>query len=177
MKKIRIKFLLTLVLALMFGSVFNAAAAVRIDVEREGRILLDYRYDGVALPDVEFELYRAADVAPDAHLTLSGGFKDYPVRIEGLDDSGWRAAAATLATYVRADGIQPDLKMRTDEQGAIDFGMVRAGLYLIAGQEKTVGGQVFQVAPFLVSLPGLTEEDGWSYDVLVRPKCSVSTPP
>ena len=74
-----------------------AMAAAAIDTTHPVSLTISYQQDGKPIPGVPFALYRVADVNAYAEFTLSGDFKNYPVRLDGLDSAAWRALAETLA--------------------------------------------------------------------------------
>ena len=96
-----------------------AMAAAAIDTTHPVSLTISYQQDRKPIPGVPFALYRVADVNAYAEFTLSGDFKNYPVRLDGLDSAAWRALAETLAAYVQrpadAPGQRRDRpKRRTD---------------------------------------------------------------
>lgn len=177
MKSIRF-YVITLVTALLLSAVNIPAiayGATSIDTEKDTSLVVDYHLNQKKIEGAQFELYRVADVSSSRELTLSGAFADYPVNIKDLDASGWKAAADTLAVYVKADKIPADQTMKTDAAGKIDFGVLRTGMYLLVCKEITIVRDTFRAAPALICLPNLTEDDMWEYNVTVSPKCTVTT--
>ncbi len=170
--------LLTAVCLLSFALAVPPVAAhamERPDISREATLVLSYQSEGKKLENVSFQLYRVADMSDSIRFTLAGDFKAYPVQVNNLDSSGWAAAAQTLATYAKADGISPLKEGKTDKEGLLDFGKLQTGLYLIVGETVKQGNKTYTTAPSLLSLPGLLEDDTWNYDLTVNPKSSVHT--
>lgn len=97
------------------------------------------------------------------------------VSLKDLDSSGWNTAANTLASYVGFDNISAWVTKTTDSSGHMDFGALSTGLYLVVGQQTTIGNTTYTVAPFLVSLPNLSNSGTWNYNVNVLPKLSGTT--
>lgn len=118
----------------------------------------------------EFGLLRVGDALESGGFKLSGDFARYGVTLEGLDSSGWRAAAQTLAAYARRDGIAPDSRAETGRDGRALFDSLTPGLYLVTGERTVSGGRVYTPEPFLVSLPGAGEDGEWDYSVAARCK-------
>ena len=72
---------------------------------RSGSLTVFFGQEEAGFSGVTFRLYRVADLSETGKYTLSGAFADYPVTLEGLTASGWRALAQTLAAYVARDGL------------------------------------------------------------------------
>ena len=152
-----------------------AMAAAAIDTTHPVSLTISYQQDRKPIPGVPFALYRVADVNAYAEFTLSGDFKNYPVRLDGLDSAAWRALAETLAAYVQRDRLTPLDSGVTDRNGELTFPTngktLLPGLYLVIGQTFSDGSFVYTTEPFLICLPNLDEKtDTWQYDVTVSPK-------
>ena len=153
-----------LLLAFSFGT--TAFAYERIDTEQEASLTVYFGQDGDGFSGVEFQIYRVADVSALAQFTLTGDFAGYPVQVNGLDSSGWRALAQTLDGYVARDGLEPLQTARTGRDGSAAFDGLSAGLYLVTGDRYREGRYTYTPEPFLICLPTLDEEtDAWIYDV------------
>ena len=90
--------LLTVLLGMLLWLPQTAMAAGEIDTTKATSLTILY-----PCADTSFQLFRVADVSPQAHFTLCGAFEQYPVSLTGLDAAGWRAAAQTLAGYASRD--------------------------------------------------------------------------
>lgn len=175
MRKIRNIAALLLLAALL---VTTAWAAGPIETDRSSSLTLSCRRDETGISGVEFSLYRAADVDAYGEYTLSDGFRDYPVQLDGLTAEGWKLLAETLAGYVRQDGLTPEQTGLTDPDGQLTFDGLRPGLYLVLAQPMTRGGEIFTAEPFLAALPALDREaNTWSYQVTAAPKFTVEPVP
>lgn len=157
-----------ILLTLLTALVVPAQAAAPVETARTCSLTLSHLVRGednqsLPLSGVAFRLYRVGDMSENVIFSLTGGFADYPVRVNGLDADGWNAAAGTLAAYAGASGIQPRQTVRTDGAGLAYFSDLATGLYLLTGDDVKLGETTYRVAPFLVSLPGW--EGGWVYDV------------
>lgn len=175
MNKRIFSFIMCLVCALALLPARSDAVSA-IDTGRETALTVSYTDGGAPVGGVPFEIYYVASVGADGTFTLSGDFKDYPVRINGLSAEGQRALAGTLAAYVDRDGLSPYDSGETNSQGLLYFPKQRTamstGMYLVVGRTHTVDGRVYTTEPFVVTLP--TQVDGkWEYKVIVEPKHSV----
>ncbi len=159
-----------LALALCLGALAPGALAAGIDMTKPCSLTVVFEDGGKGVAGSEFELYRVGGALESGRFTLSGEFARYNVSLDGLDASGWRAAAQTLAAYARRDGIAPDGRAETDRDGRAEFGPLTPGLYLVVGGRTVSGGMVYTPEPFLVSLPGAGEDGAWDYSVTARCK-------
>lgn len=163
--------LLVLLLACVLCIDTRVLAYGRIDVDRGGTLSVFFGEGEEGFTGVEFRLYRVADVSDAVRYTLTGAFEDYPVSLDDLDSSGWRALAETLSAYAARDGIAPDGTAVTDQTGYADFGSLETGLYLVEGDAYEADGYTYWPEAGLVSLPSLDEKtDVWNYDVSVTCK-------
>lgn len=152
-----------LLLLSCFGTTAFAYGA--IDTGRETSLTVYFGKDGDGFSGVEFQLYRVAEVSAGAGFTLTGDFAGYPVKVNGLDSSGWRALAQTLDGYAARDGLTPLREEPTGADGKVVFDQLDTGLYLVTGDRYRQGRYTYTPEPFLVSLPALNEEtDTWIYD-------------
>lgn len=152
----------------------SALAAPRINIDADCTLRLICKHDDAALEGISFKLYRVANVSASGVFTLSGDFRDYSVAINGLSDAEWKAAANTLAVYIRPDGITAIKTAVSDSNGRIDFGILSTGLYLLVCDGAQIGGSNYTAAPFLVSLP-YSQGGAWAYDVQALPKIEEET--
>ena len=136
-----------------------------IDTGRETSLTVCFGEDGEGFSGVEFRLYRVAEVSAGAKFTLTGDFADYPVRVNGLDSSGWRALAQTLEGYAARDDLDPLRAEETGRDGKAVFGHLDTGLYLVTGGRYRQGRHTCTPEPFLIALPTLDGSDAWVYDV------------
>ena len=163
------------VLALFLTLPVPARAAAAIDPTCPVSLTISCRQDRQPVSGAPFALYRVADVNEYAEFTLSGDFRGYPVRLDGLDSAAWRALAQTLAAYAQRDRLTPQDSGVTGRDGKLTFPTdgrtLLPGLYLVIGQTFSDGSAVYQTEPFLICLPNLDEKtDTWQYDVTVSPK-------
>lgn len=165
-----------LIFLTLCGCKTTAFARRTIDLNRETSLTVCFRTDSGGFHGVEFRLYRVADVSETARFTLTGDFAEYPVIVNDLDSSGWRALAQTLNGYAERDGLRPLKTVETGTDGTARFSRLEAGLYLAVGDRCREGDMVYTPEPFLVSLPGLDEQTGeWIYDAAAECKYDKET--
>ena len=160
--------LTALLLACCFGTTIFAYDAV--DIGQETSLTVYFGKDGNGFSNVEFQVYRAAKVSAGAEFTLTGDFAEYPVKVNGLDSSGWRALAQTLDGYAARDGLNPLRTVETGKDGRAVFDHLDTGLYLVTSSRYRQGRYTYTPEPFLIALPALDEADAWVYDTVVSCK-------
>ena len=156
-----------LIISCIAGTAF---AYERIDTGQKTSLTVYFAENGNGFSEVEFRIYRVADMDETGALTLTGDFQSYPVSLENLDSSQWRALTQTLDTYAKRDRLPPLQTGKTDSDGAVVFSNLSVGLYLVTGDAYTEDGIVYTPEPMLVTLPGRAAEDEWDYDVVVSCK-------
>ena len=155
----------------------GAFAYGAIDTSKETSLTVYFGKGGNGFADVEFQVYRVAEVSAGAKFTLTGDFADYPVKVNGLDSSGWRALAQTLDGYAARDGLNPLRTVETGKDGRAVFDHLDTGLYLVTGDRYRQGRYTYTPEPFLIALPALDEADAWVYDAVVSCKYDSSYDP
>lgn len=169
-----------MLLALWLGvSCMAVTASARGDVDtgQAASLTVYFGEGGAGFSDVKFDIYRVADISNTGDYTLTGDFQGYPVSLEDLDSSGWRALAQTLASYAVRDGLNPLQAQKTGQDGRSHFPGLTVGLYLVTGDSYKEEGTAYTPEPMLVSLPILAEDDEWLYDVEVSCKFDSETIP
>lgn len=112
--------LVVITMLLCFPS--SVFAQEKVDISREASVKVYFEADGNGFADVEFCIYRIADVSEEGNFTLSGDFLDYPISLGNLDSSKWRALAQTLEAYIARDGIKAFQVKRTGKMGeAVEY--------------------------------------------------------
>lgn len=169
------KRLLSTILIGLWAILAVNSALAEIDVSRIAKLELRYAVEGEPVSGVSFALYRVADVDRNCYFTLTDGFSDCPVEVNGLDSEGWRTLAETLAGFVANAGITPEETRETNAAGMINFGARPTGLYLLVGEAHQAGNELYIPGATLVSLPNRDGKGAWEYDVTVLPKTEIRT--
>ena len=168
-----LKRIVILLLAFLLGvscMAMTAFASENIEAGREGSLSVHFGENEIGFSEVAFSIYRVADISEDGTYTLTGDFAQYPVRMENLDSSGWRALAQTLDAYAARDEIASLMTRQTGPDGSFQISGLSTGLYLISGGQYMDGDIVYTPEPMLVSIPGLAADGGWNYSVEVSCK-------
>lgn len=153
----------------------QAAAAGKIDPEREESLRISYQKEDGSLVGAQFAVYLVATVDAYGELTTTDTFSRFNVDIRGKNDDAWQSLSAALEGYVLRDNVLHTDSGQTDEEGILTFPTAQQklipGLYLVLGQRHIQDGYYYDAASFLVMLPGLDKEaNDWIYDVTAEPK-------
>ena len=163
----------TLLLSFLLGvscMAMTAVASGNIETGHQGSLSVQFEENGIGFADVAFSIYRVADISEDGTYTLTGDFAQYPVRMENLDSSGWRALAQTLDAYAARDEIASLMTRQTGPDGSFQITGLSTGLYLISGGQYIDEDIVYTPEPMLVSIPGLSADGTWVYDIVASCK-------
>lgn len=169
-----LRFLLSMVMMIVAFQI-SALAAEPIDPEKEATLTIIYKDQEKPITGAVFQMYQVGDISENGEFTLTGEFAAYPVVIEDLDSTGWKALAETLYGYAKRDQLISVDEAETDAYGALKFPEqqehLTAGLYLIAGKRHIQNGKIYTAEPFMAWLPDKNAVfDEWSYDVTAIPK-------
>ncbi len=145
----------------------TALAQGPIDINKNVTLTIKYPYK-----DVQFQIFKVADVSTYGEYTLTDDFKKYSVPLKPSEQDDWRAAAYTLSGYVRRDNLVCQQAVNSNSQGKIIFSNVSPGLYLIIGESIVLNNMKYEPSPFLLILPALDESGNWVTDVTVTAKYS-----
>lgn len=171
MKKIK-KRIIPPILCLLICAILlpmQAAAENSINLNEKCSLCISFVPNGIKADDVEFKLYRVADISSLNHFELTDNFNSYPLIINDENQDTWRDLATTLSGFVYADNLNPDYVARTDDGEAI-FKNVDAGLYLVIGASCTIGDRVYIPQSFIISLPNNFVNNQYEYNVYTDAK-------
>lgn len=180
-KKLFVAFLCLIMVWSLF-SLTVYAQGVPFDPDGKASLTLQYSYEGQPYEGIEIQTYRVADVDARGKFKLSGNFADYQISLLGISSqTEWKEITSTLAAYVVADQIAPELVGVTDEAGRVVFTDIQPGIYLTMGVqvENIRGLTVFESFLTVVPLPDENSDPGeilYLYDVTAYPKCESFIP-
>ena len=164
MKKNITAFLLLLLGMLLLP--IQVMAHTGIDEEQEINLTIQYE-----LSDVNFRLYQIAEFSKTGEFTPTETYAEYPIELDDLDSEGWRTAAEAYAGYIEREQMKPSATGETDENGQLVLEQLDMGIYLVLGESQITEERIkYEVMPFMLSLPSLTEQDTWDYEPVVIPK-------
>lgn len=130
---------------------------MQTEAATDGMLTIICKDGDTILPNLTWKLYRVGNYRSDGELLLEGDFADYPVNGKLTTTAEVQDAADTLANLTVVDAIAPLATGKTDQSGAVTFGSLETGAYLITGKPVVVGNKRYIPAP---SLLYLTEESG-----------------
>ncbi len=159
------------VLFICTGAPAGVSAAGLIDTEERCELMLEFTPDKSPAEGASFRLYRVASVSAACEFTVTEGFQQYPVEIqEEPEEDSWRILASTLSNYAADGSVKPDYAKRTDENGIAVFSDLPTGLYLVCGDAFQAERRIYTPQSFMICLPGLSEEDVWTYEATTEIK-------
>lgn len=120
--------------------------------------------------DVEFRMYKVADIKSSGQFVTTQIFSSYPVKINYEDTDSWSSLATTLSGYVTADKIAPQYKAKTDKISKANFNDISPGFYLVSGSFFETDSKIYTPQSFMMCLPGKGINNSAEYDVSVKIK-------
>lgn len=166
--------LFILVVCLVASLMFSVTVSARDFVETDRACTLDltYKYEETYFEGVEIKIFKVASFNLVGEYELAGDFANYAIDVVNVKSQDeWNALSDTLAAYVVADSLVPTKTATTDEGGVASFTEVEVGLYFVSGVVTDyIDNGTIHYDDFLISVPGLDEEDLWVYDIDAMPK-------
>lgn len=162
---------IALLLIALVMNAFSVKANEAFDTEKPVMLTIDYRPDGTDSNDVEFSIYKVADVDANAKFTWYGDFKEYEksIVLDDMDQEGWRSLGLTLKGYVDANTIAPTKTEKTSN-GTATFSGIEQGLYLVVGAKNYANDKVYFIQPSMVCVPSYDEDGQPVYEMIINPK-------
>lgn len=148
------------------------AHAVPLDTEADTSLTLHYQKEDIAFPELQAEVYLVANALPNGMYQLVAPFNSYPINIYGItQQEQWQAIAATLESYIVAEGVAPTAQGVTDETGKVRFDGLKTGLYFVSEVVGENADATYIFNRFLVYLPTPQPDGSYNYHVEAKPKC------
>ena len=174
-KKVNLrKVLFVLVACLVASLMFSMTVSARdfVEVDRACTLDLTYKYEETCFEGVEIKIYKVASFNVVGEYELAGDFADYAIDVVNVKSQDeWNALSDTLAAYVAADSLVPTKVATTGADGVASFTEIEVGLYLVSGAVTTyIDDGTIHYDDFLISVPGLDDEENWIYDIDSVPK-------
>lgn len=143
------------------------AMAASTDNENEKcSFVISFTAEDKKAADVEFKIYRVADISSSNSFSVTERFKVYPVSYAGINDpANWSKLAQTLSGYVVADKLTADSTAKTTENGRAYFSELPVGLYLVIGSPYTSGDTTYTPQAFMVRMPSMDDDGEWKHDL------------
>lgn len=132
-------------------------------------VTIHYVYEEVALPGVEFRMYRVAELNDRYEPVYTGVFADWK-----WDPENPETGILDLYTLVEQNDLLPEYCLTTDEKGEASLSDLTAGVFLMVGEPLTLGEDTYYVDMQLVSIP-IQLQGQWVHSVTLQPKCTKVT--
>lgn len=173
-RKIRRSWLAVVLACVLFaGMVCLPQTAQAVDPETN-TLALSYTFEGTALENVTFRLYRVATV--DREKLTVHPIEPY-ISYNVLNGPGdWASKAGTLAGYVSRDRLEATVEGKTNAVGSVVFSDLEDGMYLIVGESHSQSGYTYIPTPYLLFLPNTTDGYSWTRTVTSAVKCERLVP-
>ncbi len=174
MRKLRIVgLILCFAMFLVSTAMLISNARGNVETDKQASLTLTYGYSGTPFKDQNIKIYRVANMIGNTTFTLDGDFYGLPVELNKVKSQGeWKEIASTLSAYVVSKGIVPTNWTLTDDNGNADFTNLKTGLYLVEGLRVELENGYCQFDSFMITLPGVDENEEWTYHVDAVPKSS-----
>ena len=161
-----------IIISILIICVFNIASNVfaetklgPIDLTQIANLTIEFSINSVPADNVEFKLYKVADIDEKCKFKLTKEFEKYPISLDNVDTDEWRKIALTVAAYVTADKLESNIKGNTDASGKIYFNDLELGLYLIIGNQYTTEEYIYTPTPVFICLPTYDKDLVWQYNI------------
>ena len=147
-----------------------------IDITKSGSLTLNYYYDDYNFDNTNVKIYYIASVTNDFQYQLTSDFSDYSVEINGITtDEEWNFLEQTLDAYIESDNIKASLsKVVIDNKILVKD--LKPGLYFIKTDKIDTDNYTLLFDSLLISIPDLTDDGIWNYDVTINPKAEEYIP-
>ena len=139
-----------------YGRTFVALADETVTAG-DNQLALICMTEETAVPEMSWSIYRIGSMDETGTIVLEGDFADYSVSFDDMSAAVLDEAAAQLETYALTDGLVPLSSAQTDENGAVVFDALEAGVYLLSSESVDLDGTKCYSNPSLVEM---TETDG-----------------
>ena len=143
----------------------------KIDENKEASLTIEFiDVDNNPLPNASFSVYKVASIKDTGNFTTSSKFIDSSISYDYEKQEEWDEELNNLLDYVKDKNVSYDFILTTDESGIATKSNIEKGLYLISSEPYVVGAKTYTPQSFLISVPNMTVQDEWEYDVKIYPK-------
>ena len=163
-----------LYLPLRAQAISTSEAKELILTDKNCSLTISYCSNGIAFEILPVKLYKIADVTNDCTYTLTSSFEESNLIINGIQTVGeWNIVRSTLEAYILANEVTADFNTVTDAEGKASFDALKPGLYLATTERIVQDEAIYVFTAALISLPGLSSDGLWQYNVDVSAKCEI----
>ena len=178
MRKLPYRLLILLILVFLLVQPMAVMASESVDTSQDCTLTLEYSSNGSAFSDLDISVYRIAEIYPNGEYALIAPFDTLPVKIHSISSQKeWRDTANTLAAYIASQQIPATQTVTTTAEGISRFSQLETGLYLVLGVSIETTTHTYQFENFCTFLPRPQPNGTQVYDVVAKPKYSLSEKP
>lgn len=164
-----------IILLMFFGLIFTFnkiyANTSSLDLNKKASLEIMFSLEEEPIDEVEFKIYKIANLSANFEITLTDKFKKYNLELENLENNNIQDLASTLSIYALTDNITPDRIGSTNRNGSIIFENLELGVYLVIGEEYINNNYKYVPVPYLVSLPINNKDTNLlQYNILAKVK-------
>ncbi len=191
-RKLNIAALLIMVMVITLCLPVRVSARGLIDVNQAGDLTLIFRSNEaenldniIPITGVQIKIYKVADISSTGEFTLFNTYSNisnFPVKdINRINDQQtWKQVASVIGGFIYQNNVWPSATLTTDDEGSAHFTGIDLGLYYVGPVTKEANDCLYSFDPFMISVPGLDENDEWVNPVdavVARVKCKITMLP
>lgn len=142
----------------------------------ETRLAVDFSNAPQINTELEWRLYKVADIIDAENFRLCDDFAVYPIKFNANNELAMKSLAFTLSAYTSSGKIAPKCVEKTKPSGFMYFDNIDEGWYLLKAEQKVDGDmRVFSSSPILVCIAdGKKYGTNWNKYTTVIPKIGVA---
>ncbi len=146
-----------------------------LNLEQDGKIIINYTYNDNPLDDVDFRVYQVAKLTENGIYEMMGDFADIEIDFYQLEvTSYWINLKNEIEHYVDYKMIKPEYEFITDDAGNYNLDDLDLGLYYITADFTDDGLYAYYSEPLLIFVGQYDEDvERWVYEFTITPKISM----
>ena len=124
------------------------------------------------LSNATFSVYKVASMNDTGIFNTEEKFIASQVSYEYETQEEWDEVLKELLAYIEDNNISYDFTLTTNSNGIATKNNIEKGLYLIYFDSYIVGARTYNPQSILISIPNMTIQNEWEYEVKTYPKCA-----
>ncbi len=191
-RKLNIAALLIMIMVITLSMPVKVSARGTIDTTQAGDLTLQYLSNEaenldniIPITGVQVKIYKVASISETGQFTLFNTYSrlnNFPVTdINRINDQDtWKKVASVIGGFIYQNHIWPSATLTTDNEGSVHFTGIDLGLYYVDPVTKEANDCLYSFDPFMISVPGLDENDEWVNPVdavVAKVKCKITSLP
>ena len=143
--------------------------APKIDENKDTSLTIELvDVEGNKLSNATFSVYKVASMNDTGIFTTEEKFIGSKVSYEYETQE----VLKELLAYIEDNNISYDFTLTTNSNGIATKNNIEKGLYLIYFDSYIVGARTYNPQSILISIPNMTIQNEWEYEVKTYPKCA-----